>query len=115
MKGLQTQTLAHHLGKFPILCSDGKKLDQLQHLSARDLTQLDLLCIELAENKLLCQRSDTFLLQVTNAVNIKFAGLRSERTVNLSPSPPPAVSTHTEGEDKIQVLLMVEGRRYVGL
>lgn len=28
---------------------------------------------------------------------------------------PPAVSTHTEGEDKIQVLLMVEGGRYVSL
>lgn len=33
----------------------------------------------------------------------------------LAPSPPSAVSTHTEGEDKIQVLLMVEGGRYVGL
>lgn len=30
----------------------------------------------------------------------------------LVPLPPPAVSTHTEGEEKIQVLLMVEGRRY---
>lgn len=46
---------------------------------------------------------------------VSWLKIQSDREPTCCPLPPPAVSSHTEGEDKIQVLLMVEGRRYVCL
>lgn len=54
-----------------------------------------------------------FLTKTNANIIVRLAVLRIFLLLNLAvPLPPPAVSTHTEGEEKIQVLLMVEGRRY---
>lgn len=60
------------------------------------------------ESKLLCIRTQCVALHLHSTAF-------TTTCCPLPPPPPPAVSTHTEGEDKIQVLLMVEGRRYVSL
>lgn len=79
---------------------------------------------------MITERSETFEREM-NAVHLLFSPrfffvslyniyiythIYTHACCNLSsPSPLSAVSTQTEGEDKIQVLLMVQGRRYVHL